>query len=82
MEGTGGWSQKVVLWLRMCQSNGIPTREKVLIRFSTYNICNGRNGEFYSELREMSQVNMDLGIFQETKVLDRIYTHRLSGCVP
>ena len=31
------------------------------------------------ELREMSQTNMDLGIFQETKVTDIIYTRGLSG---
>ena len=37
------------------------------IRFGTYNICNSRNGGLESVLRVMSQANMDLGIFQETK---------------
>ena len=44
------------------------------IKFGTYNICNGRNGGLESALRGMSQENMDLGIFQETKVTDGIYT--------
>ena len=30
-------------------------------------------------LRGMSQANMDLGIFQETKVTEGIYTRRLAG---
>ena len=32
-----------------------------------------------SALRGMSQANMDLGIFQETKLTDGIYTHRSAG---
>ena len=36
----------------------------VPIRFSTYNIRNGRNGGLESELRGMAQANIDLGIFQ------------------
>ena len=49
------------------------------IRFVTYNIRNGRNRGLESALREMSQANMDLGIFQETKVTDGIYTCGLAG---
>ena len=30
-------------------------------------------------LRGMSQANMDLGILQETKLMDGIYTRRLAG---
>ena len=48
------------------------------IRFGTYNICNGRNGGLESELRGMSQVNMDLGIFQETKITNNFFTCRSS----
>ena len=44
------------------------------IRFGTNNIRNVRNGGLESALRGMSQANMDLGIFQETKVTDGIYT--------
>ena len=49
------------------------------IRFGTYNIRNGCNGGLEAALREMSQANMDLGILQETKLTDRIYTRRLAG---
>ena len=49
------------------------------IRFGTYNICNGRNGGLESELRGMSQANMYLVIFQETKVTDGIYTRGSDG---
>ena len=49
------------------------------IRFGTYNIRNGRNGGLESALRGMSQANMDLGIFQDTKVTDGIYTRRSAG---
>ena len=45
------------------------------IRFGTYNIRNGWNGVLESALRGMSQANMDLGISQEKKCTDGIYTH-------
>ena len=63
----------------MCRSTGRPTSGKVPIRFGTYNICNGRNGGLEAELRGMSQANMDLGILQETKLTDGVYTHGSSG---
>ena len=47
-------------------------RGMVPIRFGTYNIRNVRNRGLKLALREMSQANMDLGIFQETKVTDGI----------
>ena len=50
------------------------------IRFDTYNIRNGRNGRLESELRGMAQANMDMGIFQETKCTDVIYTRESAGC--
>ena len=49
------------------------------IRFGTYNIRNGRNGGLESALQGMSQANMDLGIFQETKCTDGIYTRESAG---
>ena len=49
------------------------------IRFGTYNIRNGRNGELEAALWGLSQANMDLGIFQEMKLMDRIYTRGLAG---
>ena len=58
----------------MCIRTGRPTSGKVPIRFGTYNICNGCNGGLEVALRGMSQANMDLGILQETKLTDGIYT--------
>ena len=49
------------------------------IRLGTYNIRNSRNGGLDSELRGMSQANIDLGIFQETKVTAGIHTRESSG---
>ena len=80
-EGQRGWGKKVFCWWRMCLSTGIPMGGKVPIMFSTYNIRNSRNGELDSVLRGVSQSNMDLGIFQETKVINGIYTRGLSGCI-
>ena len=52
---------------------------KVPIRFGTYNIHNGRNRSLEAALRGMSQANMDLGILQETKLTDGIYTRGSAG---
>ena len=49
------------------------------IRFGTYNTQNGRNRGLEYALRGMSQVNMDLGFFQETKVKKGIYMQDSSG---
>ena len=56
----------------MCQRTGPPTRGTVPIGLGTYNIRNGRNGGLELAIRGMSQSNMDLGIFQETKVADGV----------
>ena len=58
----------------MCQSTGDSTRGRVKIRFGTYKICNVRNRGLELALREISQANMDLGIFQETKLTNGVYT--------
>ena len=55
------------------------TKEEVPIKFGTYNIRNGRNGGLGSALRGMAQANIDLGVFQETKCTDRIYTRESAG---
>ena len=52
---------------------------KVPIIFVTYNIRNGRNGGLEVALRGISQANMDLGILQETKLTDGIYTRGSTG---
>ena len=55
------------------------TGEGVPIRFGTYNIRNGCNGGLELALRGMDQANMDLGIFQDTKCKDGIYTCESAG---
>ena len=49
------------------------------IRFGTYNIRNGRNDGLEAAMRGISQANMDLGILQETKLTDGIYTRGSAG---
>ena len=63
----------------MCNPTRRPTVGTVPIRFGTYNIRNRRKGGLESALRGMSQVNMDLGILQETKITNGIYTHGSAG---
>ena len=63
----------------MCIRTGRPTSGKVLIRFGTYTIHNGRNGGLEAALRGVSQANMDLGILQETKLTEGIYTRGSAG---
>ena len=63
----------------MCIHTGRPTSGKVPIIFSTYNICNGRNSGLEAALTGMAQANMDLGILQETKITDGIYTRGSAG---
>ena len=65
----------------MCWSTGSCTRGAVPIRFGTYNIHNGRNRGLELSLRGVPKVNMDLGIFQEIKVTDGIYTCRSDGYI-
>ena len=72
-EGNGDRKRKGVCWRGMRRSTGSPTSGGVLIIFGSYNIRNRRNGGMESALRVMAQANMDLGIFQETKYMDRIY---------
>ena len=38
------------------------------VRFCSYNIRSGRGNELAVALRAMEQMNMDFGVFQETKV--------------
>ena len=53
-------------------------RETVIL-LGVYNICNGRNCLLESSLRVMSQSNLDLGLFQYTKVPNRIHTRVSAG---
>ena len=49
------------------------------IKFGTYNIRNGRNGRLEAALRGMDQANLDMGILQETKLADGVYTRASAG---
>ena len=49
------------------------------IRFELYNIRNVRNRGIKSMLCRMSQANIELSVFQETKVMGWIYTSNLGG---
>ena len=71
--------RKYNCWWGALKSTGGSTKEEVPIRFGTYNIRNGRNGGLESALWGMSQTNMDLGIFQEKKCTDGIYTCESAG---
>ena len=66
----------------MCNPTRRPTDRTVPIRFGTYNNCNGRTGGFESALRGISQANMDLGILQETKITNGVYTRGSAGYKP
>ena len=50
-----------------------------MIHFLSYNIRNGRNGGLESELQVISQVNVDIGVFQETHFTRGIYTRESGG---
>ena len=63
----------------MCHSTRSSTSGKVPIRFGTYKIRNSRNGGLEAALRGMSKANMDLGILQEAKLTDGIYTYGSAG---
>ena len=75
----GAGAKKGARWSGMCKHAGQPTSGTVPIRFGTYNIRNGRNDGLESALRGMSQANKDMGIFQEKKLTDGIYTHGSAG---
>ena len=78
-EANGDRKRKGDRWWGTRRSTGSSTGEGVPIRFGTYNIRNGRNGGLGSAPRGMAQANMDLGIFQETKCTDGIYTRESDG---
>ena len=75
----GGGKEKRDRWWGPIRRNRGSTEEEVPIKFGTYNIRNGRNGAFESALRGMAQANIDLGVFQETKCTDGIYTRASAG---
>ena len=72
-EGEGARKKKDRWWGPLRRNRG-STEEEVPIKFSTYNIRNGRNGGLEAALRGMAQANIDLGVFQETKCTNSVYT--------
>ena len=60
--------------------SGVLVETGTLIRFGSYNISNRRNDSLVSSLISMYQANMDLGVFQETKVNGGGYTMGSAGC--
>ena len=78
----GGGREKKERWWGPLRRNMGSTEEEVPIKFGTYNIRNGRNGGIGSALRGMAQANIDLGVFQETKCTNVLYTRASDGyCV-
>ena len=75
----GGKGKRARWWGAIKRTRGPTKKEEVPIRFGTYNIRNRRNGGLESALRGIYQANMDLGIFQETKCTDGIYTRESAG---
>ena len=66
-------------WWGPLRRNRGSTEEEVPIKFVTYNIRNGRNGGLEASLRGMEQANLDMGILQETKITDGVYTRASAG---
>ena len=63
-------------WWGPLRHNRGPTEEEVPIKSGTYNIRNGPNGGLEAALRGMEQANLDMGILQETKITNGVYTAR------
>ena len=73
----------------MCRSIGTDMRRgergngwdknRMPIRFVSYNILNVQNGELELALMGMSQANQDLGVLHDTNIMDAVYTRGLSG---
>ena len=77
--GRRGSREKENRWWGPLRRNRGSTEEEVPIKFGTYNIWNGRNGGLEAALRGMEQANMGLGVMQETKITDGVYTCASAG---
>ena len=53
--------------------------ERTPIRFGSYNIQNFQNGGLKPALRGLSQDNLDLGVLQETNIIDGVYIRGSGG---
>ena len=50
-----------------------------MVRFGTYNIWSERNGVLESAFCGLVQGQVDCGVLQEIKLIDRVYTQESSG---
>ena len=50
-----------------------------IIRFRYYSIRNGSSAGINASLQGMYYANLDLGVFQETKVVNGFHTQKLVG---
>ena len=78
-EARGGGREMKDRWCGPLRHNRGSTEGEVPIKFGTYNIRNGSNRGLESALRGMVQANIDLGVFQETKCTDGVYTRASAG---
>ena len=75
---------KIHRWQGMCRSTGtymsreergeLGYKTRTPIRFRSYNIRNIQNGVILPEVWGVSPANLKLGILQETKITDGVYT--------
>ena len=70
---------KMLCWWVLFRSTGDSMWGRTPIQFEAYNIRNSRNGGLGLDLRGVLQANLDLGIFQYTKLTGKFYTCRLAG---
>ena len=50
-----------------------------IVRFVTYNNQNSRNGGLKLELCRMAQSKIDMGLLQDTKIIDGVYSQETAG---
>ena len=81
LDGENIYDGRVCVGVRGVLRRGRGGRREAVrpIRFGTYNICNGWNGGIESALKGIPQANVDLGVFQETKVTKWVYMREPSG---
>ena len=53
--------------------------EARVIRLNTLNIFSGRAGRLEAALRALKQGNLDVGVVQETKIIDGIHARQGAG---
>jgi hypothetical protein len=54
-------------------------RMRKKIWMATFNIQNGRQGNLESAWRALKMMNIDIGILEETKIVNEFYTRKTFG---